>query len=199
MKATSACQFHTIELTYISTSNSSGTLIHFYFLQVIATLKGHTKKVTNVVYHPHEVFSLSSGTFLSRGWSLFGLNIFSGWFCYIILFDLKSLNHRQMLHDHTFNYLNLIMFFFPLDNFLLLTTCMTVHVNMVLKDQTLNFFGKVITLMFWTIKFTINFCYDFQQDLGFSASADATIRVWSIPQASCSHVVKVRIMRKHWT
>lgn len=142
MKATSACQFHTIELTYIFTSNSSGTLIHFYFLQVIATLKGHTKKVTNVVYHPHEVFSLSSVTSLSRGGSLFGWNIFSGWLCYIILFDLKPLNHFQMLHDHTFNYLTLIMFFFPLDNFLLLTTCMTVHVNMVLKEQNFELFWQ---------------------------------------------------------
>lgn len=122
--------------------NSSGTLLHFYSLQVIATLKGHTKKVTNVVYHPHEVFSLSSVTFLSRSGSLFGWNIFPGSFCYIILFDLKPLNHRQMLHDHTFNYLNLTMFFFPLVNFLLLTTCMTVHVNMVLKEQNFELFWQ---------------------------------------------------------
>lgn len=182
-------------------SNSSGTLLHFYSVQVIATLKGHTKKVTNVVYHPHEVFSLSSVTFLSRGGSLFGWNIFSGWFCYITLFDLKPLNHHQMLHDHTFNYLNLILLcsFFPLIIFYFWPPAWQSMWTWFWRKKTLNFFGKVFTLKFWTIKLNIHFCYNFQQDLGFSASADATIRVWSIPQASCSHVVKVRTMRKHWT
>ena len=33
------------------------------------------------------------------------------------------------------------MFFFPLDNFLL-TTCMTVHVNMVLKEQNFELFWQ---------------------------------------------------------
>ena len=36
------------------------------------------------------------------------------------------------------------------------------------------------------------------QDLGFTGSADATIRVWSIPQASCSHIIKVWMLKSFY-
>jgi len=47
----------------------------------------------------------------------------------------------------------------------------------------------IATLKGHTKKVT-NVLYHPYEDLGFSGSADATIRVWSIPQASCSHIIK---------
>jgi len=47
----------------------------------------------------------------------------------------------------------------------------------------------IATLKGHTKKVT-NVVYHPFEDLGFTGSTDATIRVWSIPQASCSHIVK---------
>ncbi|KAM7441531.1 Pre-mRNA-processing factor19 [Porites harrisoni] len=49
---------------------------------------------------------------------------------------------------------------------------------------------QVIATLKGHSKKVTNVLYHPHEDLGFTGSADATIRVWSIPQASCSHIIK---------
>lgn len=92
--------------------------------QILATLKGHTKKVTSVVFHPSQVRALDF---------------------------LQSFSMRECLRKFS------------------------IH---LLKESGLPGLHAVFQLLFAL------------QELVFSASPDATIRIWSVSGASCVQVVR---------